>query len=537
MLNITIDPHLVEMIRARRVIPFIGAGFSAALDFPEWETLLGKMADEIEGALPYNAVAKYCSNDPLQIAEYYLLLSDKNIGPIRHAIEQALKMEKSPILSGAHVELVNLGAPYVYTTNFDDLIEQTYRDLGVPFEVVALPKDVATASEGKTQIVKYHGDLRHENTLVLTESSYYSRLDFESPMDLKFRSDLLGRSVLFMGYSFRDINIRIIWFKLMKMMKDIPQEDRPTSFIVRLTPNPVLEKLYESVGIKTIVLDPENKAKTNTERSVLLSSFMLKLVVAVSPDAKIPGTTREQFVSEAFISSLRSDLGNLRAQTQKKETMYLRGIYRRRFISHSRVGDLESKLSILDHRDIPSVLQKSCTLLLNDLAVVIRIIPELFPLVVRFTKRYIQHFEPISAITYIVSLALTDERSRQIVCSTDMSWDKVWVKKINADQANIILNLYEKNQQQPIFMHEQKEILTKIAYLTDPVCRIASGELVDKADTKTRTRARRLLASTYKRFPLLRNYKPPSNAAPAVNKFLKKILVDRKVGRSRVLRS
>ena len=62
-------------------------------------------------------------------------------------------------------------------------------------------------------------------------------------MDLKIRADLLGRSVLFMGYSFRDINIRVIWFKLMEMMKDIPEEDRQPSYLVRLEPNPVLEVL------------------------------------------------------------------------------------------------------------------------------------------------------------------------------------------------------------------------------------------------------------------------------------------------------
>src|SRR5205085_5246238 len=139
-------------------------------------------------------------------------------------------------------------------TNVDYLVETTFRELRLPYDTVALPKQVALARDQKTQIVKYHGDLRHEATLVLTESSYYSRLDFESPMDLKFRSDLLGRSVLFMGYSFSDINIRIIWFKLMEMMRDVPEADRPSSCIVRFERNPVLEELYQGVGIKTLCL-------------------------------------------------------------------------------------------------------------------------------------------------------------------------------------------------------------------------------------------------------------------------------------------
>ena len=125
---------------------------------------------------------------------------------MRHVIEKSLATTADPVSSPAHVELVNLGASQIYTTNYDDLIELTFRSLNIPANVIALPKDVAMADSEKTQIVKYHGDLRHEGTLVLTESAYYKRLDFESPMDLKFRSDILGRSVLFMGYSFRDIN-------------------------------------------------------------------------------------------------------------------------------------------------------------------------------------------------------------------------------------------------------------------------------------------------------------------------------------------
>jgi hypothetical protein len=179
--------------------------------------------------------------------------------------------------------------------------------LGLPVNVVALPKDVALADSEKTQVVKYHGDLRHETTLVLTESSYYRRLDFESPMDLKFRSDLLGRSVLFMGYSFRDINIRVIWFKLMQMMKDIPSSDRRQSYIVRLEPNPVLEELYGAVGLRTIVLDPERKAKNDSDRKNLIGEFLMQLSTLASKSSEIPGKTDKMFVSTVLIEAARRE--------------------------------------------------------------------------------------------------------------------------------------------------------------------------------------------------------------------------------------
>src|SRR5580658_6011382 len=114
--------ELIALLRARRVIPFIGAGFSTALDLPDWDSLLQNIAADLEDDIPFDEVKRYCNNDYLQIAEYYLLKCDGTIGPIRHVVSRCLQNVKSPLQSGAHVELLNLGAPQIYTTNYDDLI-------------------------------------------------------------------------------------------------------------------------------------------------------------------------------------------------------------------------------------------------------------------------------------------------------------------------------------------------------------------------------------------------------------------------------
>ncbi len=184
MVRTEIPPKLLEMARARRVIPFIGAGFSTTLNLPDWDSLLSRLAEEIVSPISYEEVKAHCNADMLQIAEYYLLISDGRIGPMRHAISTALQITTNPLISGQHIELVNLGAAQIYTTNFDESIEKTFRALKQPVEVVSLPKHLALSSDAKTQVVKYHGDLRYDQTLVLTESSYYARLDLESPMDI-----------------------------------------------------------------------------------------------------------------------------------------------------------------------------------------------------------------------------------------------------------------------------------------------------------------------------------------------------------------
>lgn len=80
-----IPTELIEMIKSRKVIPFIGAGFSSPLNLPEWEDLLREIARDVEEdyKITYEEVKEYCQGNPLEIAEYYLIKSNKNIGCIK----------------------------------------------------------------------------------------------------------------------------------------------------------------------------------------------------------------------------------------------------------------------------------------------------------------------------------------------------------------------------------------------------------------------------------------------------------------------
>src|SRR5258708_22562682 len=107
-LSLEIPQELVSAMSARRVIPFIGAGFSSALDFPTWDTLLERLAHDLDDSLTYKEIHDLCNGDRLQVAEYYFLKCDKSIGPIRHSISRALTPSTNPVLSSSHIELANL---------------------------------------------------------------------------------------------------------------------------------------------------------------------------------------------------------------------------------------------------------------------------------------------------------------------------------------------------------------------------------------------------------------------------------------------
>jgi hypothetical protein len=493
---------LVDMIVERRVIPFIGSGFSAALNLPQWDALLARIATEIEDAIPYDEIKKCCNGDPLQIAEYFFLKSDRSIGPLRHRISVELQNGTSPLLSPAHIELVNLGAPQIYTTNYDDMIESTFRGLDVPVNVVALPKHVATSDTRKTQVVKYHGDLRHEATLVLTESSYYTRLDFESPMDLKFRSDLLGRSVLFMGYSFRDINIRIIWFKLMRMMKDIPQADRPRSYIVRFDKNPVLEVLYDAVGLKTIVLDPSGKARSDEERKELFGRFMLELTLRASPKCLIPGQARPMFVSSAMLAAVQAELEGHRSRRAGYPTTLttVRG---------------QLLLQSLVRRQIPRELAEQSGAVLRRLARERYLVQ-----VVEMAVNYVKHFAAHPGATLAVAHGLTSQIGRDYIEKVaNVPWDVVWGSRLSPDEANLLIKVLRRE----IAAHIEGSMDRDLAYAVDIVGRIANGQIGPEGDREISEQAEAAIQSASELYSSAKDYRPHPGQAPTPERIITQI--------------
>lgn len=495
MADFEIPLDLIDMIMQRRIIPFVGAGFSAPLKLPGWDEMLGKLAAELDDSLSYQQIRDFCNNDPLQIAEYLFLRSDRSIGPLRHRISIELQTAANPLLSPAHVELINLGASQIYTTNYDDLIEQTFRGLDVPFNVVALPKHVASSDNRKAQIVKYHGDLRHEATLVLTESSYYTRLDFESPMDLKFRSDLLGRSVLFMGYSFRDINIRIIWFKLMRMMKDIPPNDRPRSYIVRFDHNPVLETLYDAVGLKTIVLDPSGKATSDAEKNALFGRFMLELTVRAAPKGIIPGQSKPMFASTALIEAIA-------AEADPKMSRSLTRAPRQR-----------SLLSQLVQRQIPAPLAPAASELLLGVARQRRSL-EPVELALKFVKIFGAH----PGVTLAIATGLGTYHGRELILTSGaLPWRDIWGATLAPSDCLLLVRTLKRE----IDNHKTGDAPDDdIAFAADIVGRIANGEIGPLDDANVIQSSKNALEQAAQLYPWIASYRPPRGEPPAVQPLL-----------------
>ena len=249
--------NLAQAIHERRAILFAGAGLSMSVGLPSWSELIAHMAEEL--GLPQDVLS--CRSTTYHtMAEYYRIRKG-SVGPLRSWMDQNWRVSNHRIReSHLHNLIISLDFPIVYTTNYDHNIEDSYAACGRSYIKVANSRDIANAQEGVAQIVKFHGDFDDDSSLVLTETDYFNRLDFDSPLDIKFRSDSLGKTILFVGYSMTDINIRLLLHKLWRTWEISGfGRERPKSFVFMSCSNPMQEAVLEQWGLTTIAAQHEQE--------------------------------------------------------------------------------------------------------------------------------------------------------------------------------------------------------------------------------------------------------------------------------------
>ena len=107
---------------------------------------------------------------------------------------------------------------------------------------------------------------------MLDESSYFERLYFDSPLDIKLTHDVMGNSVLFVGYSISDFNIRLLFYRLTKMWgRTGLATARPKSYLFTNRNNPVAREVLGQWGIEMIVSEEDDPRKA-------LADFLTDLI-------------------------------------------------------------------------------------------------------------------------------------------------------------------------------------------------------------------------------------------------------------------
>lgn len=169
---------------------------------PDWQELAGLLAHDsaIDAKQP-----------PLAITQTY----ERLFGRVQliEAIRAALHPDRAGPGS-SHRAFVNLPFDTIYTTNFDLLLEAAYAAEGRPFRSLVGELQLPFhAGQTASNLVKMHGDLRHEEHMIVTQRDYDEFLERYPMVATHLSAMLITRTPLFIGYSLSDpdfLNIRRI---------------------------------------------------------------------------------------------------------------------------------------------------------------------------------------------------------------------------------------------------------------------------------------------------------------------------------------
>lgn len=170
-------------------------------------------------------------------------------------LQEHLEDEKLP--SPAVRALAELPFRYVVTTNFDTLFEQALKDAGKHPQVFSYRKDMKQPTEEVLEdptderplVFKIHGDFANPEHIVVTDEDYITfvqrmgeRDDNHHPLPLTVRLAIRRWPTLFIGYSLRDYNLRLL-FRTLRWGVD--ESKFPLSYSVDRGPDPLILQVWQ----------------------------------------------------------------------------------------------------------------------------------------------------------------------------------------------------------------------------------------------------------------------------------------------------
>lgn len=181
-----------------------------------------KIVNKFEEILRHNNVSdkekdEYSSDEYLQIPQmfYYSLGENKE----EYYTFVKAQLHSSPMLPNViHREMLNLNPVSFITTNYDTLLEDAAVQYCQSFKVVSRDEDVPTIF-GDRFILKLHGDFKHNN-FVLKEEDYLNYSDNFKLIETLVKSIFSTNTVVFIGYSLNDYNIKLILNWTKTLLKD-----------------------------------------------------------------------------------------------------------------------------------------------------------------------------------------------------------------------------------------------------------------------------------------------------------------------------
>ncbi|MBN1349939.1 SIR2 family protein [candidate division KSB1 bacterium] len=200
--------ELIEKIKQKKCVLFLGSGLSVAAGYPDWHGLMEKMIEQMHESISaedleeLNALLQ--KHDYLQIASHFkALVNPQEYTDFLTKIFSADHIRPTE----NHLQIVRLHFPCIITTNYDKLVESAYYEINhvMPRIRHHQSDDLGSLlSSDNFFIFKSHGVIDDIGSIILTRQDY-NRLIYDNQAYRTFIEALLvSRNLLFVGFSLND---------------------------------------------------------------------------------------------------------------------------------------------------------------------------------------------------------------------------------------------------------------------------------------------------------------------------------------------
>lgn len=196
--NVLYLDQIAGQMKQGDISVFAGAGLSVASGYVDWKKLL----EPISKQLRLNA-----NIDLTEIAQYY-----KNKYE-RQGLNSLVfnEFDKVPKNNENVNWLAKMPISEFWTTNYDDVIEQSVKKEGKNVQVIVKQEDFKYHKAGReVTIYKMHGDKDSPDDVVLTKEDYQNYDSTRGVFTKLLSVELIRRTFLFIGFSFNDPNMERI---------------------------------------------------------------------------------------------------------------------------------------------------------------------------------------------------------------------------------------------------------------------------------------------------------------------------------------
>jgi hypothetical protein len=255
--------HLVGSVRRGECILFLGAGVHAPPPpdapwvYPE-ETRLpmaGALAQELARDCEFET---HLPNDSPWDLQRVSLCYENTRGLGRQALVDTLVrlLDEGKEPSPALRMLASLPFQILVTTNYDHLLERSLHELGKREQKLVYNPEHDEPSEDVTTdptperplLFKIHGDLDRRESIVITDEDYITFVqrmaekENSHPVPPTVRYRMMKWPILFVGFSLRDYNLRLL-FRTLRWRVDPAKF--PVCYSVDLKPDPLIVEVWE----------------------------------------------------------------------------------------------------------------------------------------------------------------------------------------------------------------------------------------------------------------------------------------------------